>query len=156
MIHACRCVGQALEGPPPNRCSILVRPILGIPRTSVRPTLTSPVRDHSYHRETGVRELVAGDNSLFVAGVSPGPEICSGYPLPPAAKDCLLCELNEPKAIKIPSVPFRRSIRFASRAPTTPRHPSSPLPLFVFPPQYHRFFETNIHTRFSLSLSLSG
>lgn len=67
---------------------------------------------------------------VYLSPVSPGPRYVPVTPLP-SAEDCLLCELNEPKAIKIPSVPFRRSIRFASHAPSFFASPSlvfSPLP----------------------------
>lgn len=76
LIHACRCVGQALEGPHRGPTTVLhtrsTDPIYVLRRR----TLTSP--RPFYHHETGVRELVAGDNSLFVAGFA-GTEICSGY-----------------------------------------------------------------------------
>lgn len=60
---------------------------------------------------------------VYLSPVSPGPRYVPVTPLP-SAEDCLLCELNEPKAIKIPSVPFRRSIRFASHAPSFFASPS--------------------------------
>lgn len=93
LIHACPCVGRAPKG------TLAPRSLHRSPCTCTYTdtTTTGP----------GVRELVAGDNSLFVVGaLGPGKEICSGFTSRSTpVEDCLLYELNGPQAIKIPSVP---------------------------------------------------
>lgn len=64
LIHACPCVGLAPKGTP---CEILAQVPVYV--HVYRTTITRP----------GVRELVAGDNSLFVVGLGQGKEICSGF-----------------------------------------------------------------------------
>lgn len=101
------------------------------------------MRDHSYHRETGVRELVAGDNSLFVAGFA-GAEICSGYSAP-LRRGLFIMRIERAEGDKDPV----RSL--------SPIHPlclarsiflrlSLSLSSLPFPRQYHRFFETDVLT----------
>lgn len=101
------------------------------------------MRDHSYHRETGVRELVAGDNSLFVAGFARA-EICSGYSAP-LRRGLFIMRIERAEGDKDPV----RSL--------SPIHPlclarsiflrlSLSLSSLPFPRQYHRFFETDVLT----------
>lgn len=86
---------------------------------------------HWHHRDHSTTMKQAWENLslaiiVYLSPVSLGPRyVPVTRPVPPA-EDCLLCELNEPKAIKIPSVPFRRSIRF-------PPHPPSSFLLILLP-----------------------
>lgn len=98
LIHAGRCVGQALEGPIGGpRCSILVHSI--------------PVHTPK-DRSTTMKQAWENLSPAIIVYLSPG-SLGPRYvpvtrPVPPV-EDCLLCELNEPKAIKIPSVLFADS-----------------------------------------------
>lgn len=91
LIHACPCVGRASKGTLAPR---------SLHRSSCTCTYTVPSpRDQAWEN------LSLAIIVYLSSGSDRGRRYVPVSRLVPPVEDCLLCELNEPQAIKIPSVP---------------------------------------------------
>lgn len=111
LIHVWLCVGRTPKDSP----SRTIPGPLDEPRGPTYARVYTPF----YHQGTGVRELVAGDNGLFVATpLTRGPAryVPVSRPVPHPSRIVYYANWTAPKAIKIPSVLYLRSYLCAKAA----------------------------------------